>query len=98
MFNARVFSCVGIVNVNRTATNYKPPFDPDLESFYIIMKMRSDNGFLNRPLTIFMEIIYYDSLGFNLTKFRNNMYYVTPSHHHISLLFIIKGLSDRGDS
>ena len=54
MFTARVFSCVGIVNVNRTATNYKPPFDPDLESFYIIMKMRSDNGFLNRPLTIFM--------------------------------------------
>ena len=52
MFTARVFSCVGMVNVTRTATNYKPPFDPDLESFYIIMKMRLDNGFLNRPFSI----------------------------------------------
>ena len=95
MFTARVFSCVGIVNVNRTATNYKPPFDPDLESFYIIMKMRSDNGFLNRPLAIFVYIIYYDSPGFNLTKFRNNMYYVTAPHLIISLFTFYHQRSER---
>lgn len=56
MFTAREFSCVGIVNGNHTATNYKPPFDPDLESFYIIMKMRLDNGVLNRPFSIWVYV------------------------------------------